>query len=149
MQNENAPRTAFFPDMFLCNKPVSVKLHGCEFSIHAESFLALFLSTTTREIEYNIITMSSSSNIASYSAANKTDQALDQIEKRFFYVPFAPKDYRDHDEVLDVLFQVFLLICYFHMCSAYWARPSLLLPIYSRSALIRAQIIINRQLCIP
>jgi len=38
----------------------------------------------------------------------KTREALDQIEKRFFYVPFAPKDYRDHDEVLDVLFQAVL-----------------------------------------
>ena len=38
----------------------------------------------------------------------KTREALDQIEKRFFYVPFAPKDYRGHDEVLDLLFQAVL-----------------------------------------
>ncbi|MEO2167721.1 MAG: WYL domain-containing protein [bacterium] len=34
----------------------------------------------------------------------KTRAALAEIEKRFFYVPFAPKDYRDCDEVLDDLF---------------------------------------------
>lgn len=31
-------------------------------------------------------------------------QALEQAEKRFFYVPFAPKDYRDCGETLDILF---------------------------------------------